>query len=103
LPGGPSRLPCARRRAPVRGARPRRDRLPEDSVKLGLAHPELAPLIIAAALIVTLCVIALVRRRRALAAFAGPGSRLASASPGRQIAKLTLVGGACGLVVLALG
>ena len=71
-------------------------------MKLALAHPELAPLIIAAALIVTLCVIALVRRRRALAAFAGPGSRLASASPARQIAKLILVGGACVLVVLAL-
>ncbi len=71
-------------------------------MKLALAHPELAPLIIAAALIVTLCVIALVRRRRALAAFAGPGSRLASASPARQIAKLILVGGACLLVVLAL-
>ena len=71
-------------------------------MKLALAHPELAPLIIAAALIVTLCVIALVRRRQALAAFAGPGSRLASASPARQIAKLVLVGGACVLVVLAL-
>ena len=71
-------------------------------MKLALAHPELAPLIIAATLIVALCVIALVRRRRALAAFAGPGSRLASASPGRQIAKLILVGGACVLVVLAL-
>jgi Ca-activated chloride channel family protein len=66
------------------------------------AHPELAPLLIAAVLIVALCTVALVRRRRAQAAFAGPGARLASASPARQIAKLILVGGACVLVVLAL-
>ncbi len=71
-------------------------------MKTALAHPELAPLLIAALLIFALCVIALVRRRRALAAFAGPGARLASASPARQIAKLVLVGGACVLVVLAL-
>jgi Ca-activated chloride channel family protein len=71
-------------------------------VKIALAHPELAPLLIAAVLIVALCVIALVRRRRALAAFAGSGSRLASASPARQVTKLILVGGACVLVVLAL-
>jgi Ca-activated chloride channel family protein len=71
-------------------------------VKTSFAHPELAPLLIAAVLIVALCVIALARRRRALAAFAGPGARLASASPARQIAKLVLVGGACVLVVLAL-
>ena len=71
-------------------------------MKLSLAHPELAPLLIAALLIVALCVISLVRRRRALAAFAGPGARLASASPARQIAKLILVGGACALVVVAL-
>ena len=71
-------------------------------MKVALAHPELAPLLIAAALIVALCVVALVRRRRALAAFAGAGSRLASASPPRQLAKLILVGGACVLVVLAL-
>ena len=69
---------------------------------MALAHPELAPLLIAALLIVALCVIALVGRRRALAAFAGPGARLASASPARQIPKLILVGGACVLVVLAL-
>jgi Ca-activated chloride channel homolog len=67
-----------------------------------LAHPELAPLLIAAVLIVALCVLALVRRRRALAQFAGPGARLVSASPARQIAKLVLVGGASVLVVLAL-
>jgi Ca-activated chloride channel family protein len=71
-------------------------------VKTALAHPELAPLLIAALLIVALCVVGLVRRRRALAAFAGPGARLASASPARQVAKLILVGGACVLVVLAL-
>ena len=67
-----------------------------------LAHPELAPLLIAAVLVVALCVLALVRRRRALAQFAGPGARLVSASPARQVAKLILVGGACVLVVLAL-
>jgi Ca-activated chloride channel family protein len=71
-------------------------------VRTTLAHPELAPLLIAAVLIVALCVLALVRRRRALARFAGPGARLVSASPARQIAKLILVGGACILVVLAL-
>jgi len=71
-------------------------------VKVALAHPELAPLLIAAVLIVAVCAIALVRRRRALAAFAGPGSRLASASPARQVTKLILVGGACVLVVIAL-
>lgn len=71
-------------------------------MRLALAHPELAPLLIAAVLIVALCGVALARRRRALAAFAGPGARLASASPARQIAKLLLVGPACLLVVLAL-
>jgi Ca-activated chloride channel family protein len=71
-------------------------------VKIALAHPELAPLLLAAALIAALCAVALVRRRRALAAFAGPGARLASASPARQLAKLVLVGAACLLVVLAL-
>jgi Ca-activated chloride channel family protein len=71
-------------------------------VRIALAHPELGPLLIAAVLIVALCVIALLRRRRALAAFAGPGARLASASPARQIAKTVLVGGACVLVVFAL-
>jgi Ca-activated chloride channel homolog len=71
-------------------------------VKTALAHPELAPILIAAALIVALCALSLWRRRRALAAFAGPGAGLASASPARQIAKLILVGGACLLVVVAL-
>ncbi|OLB98555.1 MAG: hypothetical protein AUI15_10430 [Actinobacteria bacterium 13_2_20CM_2_66_6] len=71
-------------------------------MKVALAHPELAPLLIAAVLVVTVCAIALVRRRRALAAFAGPGSSLASASPARQVTKLILVGGACVLVVVAL-
>jgi len=71
-------------------------------VRIGLAHPELAPLLIAAALIVALCALAIVRRRRALAAFAGPGARLASASPARQIAKAILAGAASVLVVLAL-
>jgi Ca-activated chloride channel homolog len=71
-------------------------------VRTSFAHPELAPLVIAAVLIVALCVVALYRRRRALAAFAGPGARLASASPSRQITKLILVGSACILAVLAL-
>jgi Ca-activated chloride channel family protein len=71
-------------------------------VKTALAHPELAPLLIAAVLIVALCVVSVIRRRRGLATFAGPGARLASASPARQIAKLILVGSACILVVLAL-
>jgi Ca-activated chloride channel homolog len=71
-------------------------------VKTALAHPELAPLLVAAVLIVALCVVSLARRRRALAAFGGPGARLVSASPTRQITKLILVGGACLLVVLAL-
>ena len=71
-------------------------------MKIALAHPELAPVLIAAVLIVALCAVALVRRRRALAAFAGPGARLASASPARQVAKVILVGAACLLVVVAL-
>jgi Ca-activated chloride channel family protein len=71
-------------------------------VKIAVAHPELAPLLIAAVLIVALCAVALVRRRRALAAFAGPGAQFASASPARQVAKLILAGAACLLVVLAL-
>ena len=61
-------------------------------MKIALAHPELAPLLLAAVLIVALCAVALVRRRRALAAFAGTGARLASASPARQVTKLILVG-----------
>ncbi|HYU82630.1 MAG TPA: VWA domain-containing protein, partial [Candidatus Polarisedimenticolia bacterium] len=71
-------------------------------MNLALAHPDLAPLLIAAVLVVALCVVALVRRRRALSAFAGPGARLATASPARQLTKLVLVGGACLLVVVAL-
>jgi Ca-activated chloride channel family protein len=71
-------------------------------VRTAFAHPEFAPLLIAAILIVALCVVSLIRRRRALAAFAGPGARLASASPARQIAKVILIGGACVLAVLAI-
>ena len=71
-------------------------------MKLGLAYPELAPLLLAALLIVALCAVALARRRRAVAAFAGSGARLVSASPVLQILKLALVGGACVLIVLAL-
>jgi Ca-activated chloride channel family protein len=71
-------------------------------VKIALSQPELAPLLIAAMLIVALCVVALIRRRRALAMFAGAGAMLVSASPARQIAKLVLAGGGCLLVVLAL-
>ncbi|OLC09458.1 MAG: hypothetical protein AUH39_04510 [Chloroflexi bacterium 13_1_40CM_67_9] len=71
-------------------------------MKIALAQPELAPLLIAAMLIVALCVVAQIGRRRALAMFAGAGAPLVSASPARQIAKLILVGGACLLVVFAL-
>jgi Ca-activated chloride channel family protein len=71
-------------------------------VKVVLAYPELAPLLVAAILVVALCSVSLIGRRRALAAFAGPGARLASASPARQLSKLLVVGGACLLLVLAL-
>jgi Ca-activated chloride channel homolog len=71
-------------------------------VRTSFAHPELAPLLIAAVLIAALCAVSLIRRRRALAAFAGPGARLASASPARQVTKVVLVGTACVLAVLAL-
>ena len=71
-------------------------------MKTALAHPELAPLVIAAVLIVALSAVSHIRRRRALAAFAGAGARLASASPARQIAKVILVGGACLLAAVAL-
>ncbi len=71
-------------------------------MKTAFAHPDLAPLVIAAVLIVALCVVSLIRRRRALDRFAGAGARLASASPARQIAKVILVGGACLLAVVAL-
>jgi Ca-activated chloride channel homolog len=71
-------------------------------VTTGLAHPEMAPLLVAAVLMVALTGVSLYRRRRALASFAGSGARLASASPGRQITKLVLVGCACLLIVLAL-
>jgi Ca-activated chloride channel homolog len=71
-------------------------------VRTAFAHPELAPFLIAAVLIAALCAVSLIRRRRALAAFAGPGARLASASPARQITKVLLVGTACVLAVLAL-
>jgi Ca-activated chloride channel homolog len=71
-------------------------------VSFALEHPEMLPLVLAAALIVALSAIALVRRRRAVAAFAGSGSRLISASPTLQIAKLAIVGLACMLVVVAL-
>src|SRR5213076_3077 len=91
-----------RHRSSLCRARARGDRVPEDPVKIALAHPELAPLLLAAVLIVALCAVALVRRRRALAAFAGTGARLASASPARQVTKLILVGAGCLLVVVAL-
>jgi Ca-activated chloride channel homolog len=71
-------------------------------VRTSFAHPELAPLLIAAVLIAALCAVSLIRRRRALAAFAGPGARLTSASPARQVTKVVLVGTACVLAVLAL-
>jgi Ca-activated chloride channel family protein len=71
-------------------------------VKVSLAHPELAPLALAALLLVGLCALALARRQRALAAFGGQGARLASASPTRQLVKLALVAVACLGVVAAL-
>jgi len=64
-------------------------------VNLVFAHPELAPLALAAGAITVLCVVTLVRRRRALAAFGRSGARFASASPARQVAKIILVGVAC--------
>ena len=71
-------------------------------MRIAFAYPELTPLLIAAALVAVLCGVSLWRRRQAVAAFAGPGSRLASASPTLQVVKLTLVGAACLLLVLAL-
>jgi Ca-activated chloride channel family protein len=71
-------------------------------VRIALAYPELAPLLLAAGLVVALCAVSLARRRRALATFAGPGARLASASPARQMAKLIVVASACLLAVLGL-
>lgn len=71
-------------------------------MRIALAYPELAPLLLAAGLVVALCAVSLARRRRALATFAGPGARLVSASPARQMAKLILVASACLLAVLAL-
>ena len=71
-------------------------------MRIGLAYPELAALLVAAILIVALCVVSVAARRRALAAFAGPGARLASVSPARQMIKLGLVGASCVLAVLAL-
>ncbi|TMG45816.1 MAG: VWA domain-containing protein [Chloroflexi bacterium] len=64
-------------------------------MNLVFAHPELAPLALAAGAITVLCVVTLVRRRRALAAFGRSGARFASASPARQVAKIVLVGVAC--------
>lgn len=64
-------------------------------MNLVFAHPELAPLALAAGAITVLCVVTLVRRRRALAAFGRSGARFASASPARQVAKIILVGVAC--------
>ncbi|HEV8468660.1 MAG TPA: VWA domain-containing protein, partial [Candidatus Limnocylindria bacterium] len=66
------------------------------------AHPELAPLMLAALAAAALCVVTLVRRRRALAAFGGPGAKFASASPARQVAKIALVGLACFAIAAAL-
>jgi Ca-activated chloride channel family protein len=70
-------------------------------VRIAIAHPELAPFLVAAILVVALCAISLIGRRRAIAAFGGSGARLASASPARQVGKLLLVGGACLLLALA--
>jgi Ca-activated chloride channel homolog len=70
-------------------------------VKLGLAHPELVPLGLAAAALIALAVFTLLRRRRAQRLFGGASARLASASPAVQIAKLALVALACLCLAIA--
>lgn len=70
-------------------------------MKLGLAHPELLPLGLAAAALIALAVLTLVRRRRAQLLFSGASARLASASPSLQIAKLGLVACACLCLTIA--
>ena len=69
---------------------------------LVFAHPEFVPLVLAAASLAALCGVALVRRRRALVAFGGPGAKFASASPARQVAKIVLVGVSCFAIAAAL-
>ena len=68
-------------------------------MNLVFAHPELAPLALAAAAITALCAVTFVRRRRALAAFGGSGARFASASPARQVAKKLASEGRSGVIV----
>ena len=60
-------------------------------MSLGIARPELLPVVLAPVLIGALLAVALARRRRALAAFGGAGSALVSASPVRQLTKLALL------------
>ncbi|OLD75044.1 MAG: hypothetical protein AUI33_05805, partial [Ignavibacteria bacterium 13_1_40CM_2_61_4] len=60
-------------------------------MKLGFAHPELAPLGVAALLLLALGVATLIRRRRASVAFAGRGSALVSVRPAALVAKLGLL------------
>ena len=71
-------------------------------MRVSLAHPELAGLILAALALVALVVLALLRRRRALAAFGGAGAGLVSASPARQVAKLVFLAVALVALVGAL-
>jgi Ca-activated chloride channel homolog len=70
-------------------------------VRLGLAHPELLPLGLAAAALIALTVFTLIRRRRAQLLFGGASARLVSASPTLQIAKLGLVACACLCLAIA--
>ena len=71
-------------------------------MRVSLAHPELAGLLLAALALVALVVLALLRRRRALAAFGGAGAGLVSASPARQVAKLVFLAVALVALVGAL-
>ncbi|TME28479.1 MAG: VWA domain-containing protein [Chloroflexi bacterium] len=71
-------------------------------MKITFAHPELAPLFLAALVVLALAALTLVRRRRAAAAFGGAGAPLISASPARQVAKLALLAVALLATVAAL-
>jgi len=71
-------------------------------VSVGLARPELLPVLAVPLLVAALLVVAFRRRRRALAAFGGTGAGLVSASPVRQVTKLVLLVVATGAISLAL-
>ena len=71
-------------------------------MSISFAHAELWPLFGAAAALVGLAVAALVRRRRALAAFGGRGAALTTASPARQLAKVALLAIVCASLAAAL-